>query len=312
MSGFHWSIWEFSVWPLLCFCRRWIEIVLTIALSLKVTIIAFIIKHSDNHREIRQSSSSLSLLRQSTQDIQQKMFVLAHRLFISAISFLFFPHISTKPSPPDSWLRRCFCITPTLPHFFVPDQLFIWTKTFQKTFFKIWIQMDVDGCALHQLPPRHLVADQSFCPHSEAALGVRRIVQFVQYLDKSVQVCSGRSVHRKPCHVFCAVCDIHCSVLLRLFVLPRVQNMQQHVAAYRDRQHQHSQTFLGELDPCSEFWSISPKTLEINQRFHFNSVPFGCYQRKQMCNEASSLRKHMRTLLILIPQSFRGPACCRP
>ena len=113
--------------------------------------------------------------------------------------------------------------------------------------------MDVDGCALHQLPPRHLVADQSFCPHSEAALGVRRIVQFVQYLDKSVQVCSGRSVHHKPCHVFCAVCDIHCSVLLRLFVLPRVQNMQQHVAAYRDRQHQHSQTFLGELDPCSEF-----------------------------------------------------------
>ena len=54
------------------------------------------------------------------------------------------------------------------------------------------------------------------------------------------------------------------------------------------------------------------KTLEINQKFHFNSVPFGCYQRKQMCNEASSLRKHMRTLLILIPQSFRGPACCRP
>ena len=48
--------------------------------------------------------------------------------------------------------------------------------------------MDVDGCALHQLPPRHLVADQSFCPHSEAALGVQRIVQFVQYLDKSVQV----------------------------------------------------------------------------------------------------------------------------
>ena len=135
MSGFHWSIWEFSVWPLLCFCRRWIEIVLTIALSLKVTIIAFIIKHSDNHREIRQSSSSLSLLRQSTQEIQQKMFVLAHRLFISAISFLFFPHISTKPSPPDSWLRRCFCVTPTPPHFFVPDQLFIWTKTFQKTFF---------------------------------------------------------------------------------------------------------------------------------------------------------------------------------
>ena len=65
--------------------------------------------------------------------------------------------------------------------------------------------MDVDGCALHQLPPRHLVADQSFCPHSEAALGVQRIVQFVQYLDKSVRVCSGRSVHRKPCHVFCAV-----------------------------------------------------------------------------------------------------------
>ena len=181
------------------------------------------------------------------------MFVLAHRLSISAISFLFSRTLAQNLHHLTLGCADASALHQLSPISLCPTSFSFERRHFRKLFFKIWIQMDVDGCALHQLPPRHLVADQSFCPHSEAALGVRRIVQFVQYLDKSVQVCSGRSVHRKPCHVFCAVCDIHCSVLLRLFVLPRVQNMQQHVAAYRDRQHQHSQTFLGELDPCSEF-----------------------------------------------------------